>query len=132
VLPLVNKAARAISCWLGPRMGGGVAPDLNGVPAFQEDTASQWARIDAASFLTVATPTSLILRDREAIVSKDVFTVRAATQLPPLEIPRAPFAHRAHAFLEVVRLHQPLLFGKLVIRRRAHACRHLAPQRLAR
>ena len=53
VLPLVNKAARAISCWLAPRMGGGVAPDLNGVPAFQDDTASQWARIDAASFLTV-------------------------------------------------------------------------------
>ena len=24
VLPLVNKAARAISCWLGARMGGGI------------------------------------------------------------------------------------------------------------
>ena len=53
VLPLVSKAARAISCWLGPRMGGGVVADLNGVPAFQEDKANQWARIDAATFLTV-------------------------------------------------------------------------------
>ena len=34
-------------------MGGGIVADLNGVPAFQDDTANQWARIDAASFLTV-------------------------------------------------------------------------------
>ena len=53
VLPLVNKAARAITCWLAPRMGGGVVPDLNGVPAFQADLAEKWARIDAAGFLTV-------------------------------------------------------------------------------
>ncbi len=53
VLPLVNKAARAISCWLGARMSGGVVPELNGVPAFQADLAEKWARIDAAGFLTV-------------------------------------------------------------------------------
>jgi HK97 family phage portal protein len=53
VLPLVNKAARAISMWLGGRMSGGVVPELNGVPAFQEDLAEQWRRIDAAGFLTV-------------------------------------------------------------------------------
>ena len=53
VLPLVNRAARAISGWLGERVGGEVVPDLEGVPAFQEERATQWARIDAASFLTV-------------------------------------------------------------------------------
>jgi HK97 family phage portal protein len=53
VLPLVNKAARGISGWLGPRVDGGIVPELNGVPAFQDDLANQWARIDAASFLTV-------------------------------------------------------------------------------
>jgi HK97 family phage portal protein len=53
VLPLVNKAGRAISMWLGARMSGGVVPELNGVPAFQEDLAEQWRRIDAAGFLTV-------------------------------------------------------------------------------
>jgi HK97 family phage portal protein len=53
VLPLANRAARAISGWLGPRLGGGVAPDIDGVPAFQEDRAAQWARIDGAGFLSV-------------------------------------------------------------------------------
>ncbi len=53
VLPLVNRAARAISGWLGERVGGKLAPDLDGVPAFQEERAAQWARIDAASFLSV-------------------------------------------------------------------------------
>jgi HK97 family phage portal protein len=53
VLPLVNKAARAVSGWLGERIGGGVVADLEGVPAFQVERAEQWARIDAASFLTV-------------------------------------------------------------------------------
>ena len=53
VLPLVNKAARGISGWLGERVGGAVVADLEGVPAFQEERAEQWARIDAASFLTV-------------------------------------------------------------------------------
>jgi HK97 family phage portal protein len=53
VLPLVNRAARAISGWLGDRVGGELAADLEGVPAFQEERAAQWARIEAASFLTV-------------------------------------------------------------------------------
>ena len=45
--------ARAISGWLGERVGGEIAPDLEGVPAFQEERALQWERIDSASFLTV-------------------------------------------------------------------------------
>jgi HK97 family phage portal protein len=53
VLPLVNRTARAISAWLEDRVGGVLAPDLEGVPAFQEDRAEQWRRIDAASFLTI-------------------------------------------------------------------------------
>ena len=53
VLPLAMKAARAISCWLKPRVGGEVTVDLNGLPAFQQDVAEQWARIEAAGFLTV-------------------------------------------------------------------------------
>jgi HK97 family phage portal protein len=53
VLPLVNRAARAISGWLGERVGGELAADLENVPAFQDERAAQWARIDAASFLTV-------------------------------------------------------------------------------
>ena len=53
VLPLVSKAARGISGWLAARVDGGIVPELNDVPAFQDDLASRWARIDAASFLTV-------------------------------------------------------------------------------
>ncbi len=53
VLPLVNRAARAISVWLEGRAGGALTADLENVPAFQEERAAQWARIDAASFLTV-------------------------------------------------------------------------------
>ena len=34
-------------------VAGEVTPELNGVPAFQDDLAAQWARIDAAGFLTV-------------------------------------------------------------------------------
>jgi len=52
ILPLVNRTARAISGWLGERVGGAIVPDLEGVPAFQEERAMQWQRIEAASFLT--------------------------------------------------------------------------------
>jgi len=53
VLPLVNRAARAISGWLDDRMGGRLEADIEHVPAFQEERAAQWARIDAAGFLTM-------------------------------------------------------------------------------
>jgi HK97 family phage portal protein len=53
VLPLVSRAGRAISGWLEPRVEGRLEPDLENVPAFQEERAAQWARIDAASFLTL-------------------------------------------------------------------------------
>ena len=35
------------------RVGGGITADLEGVPAFQDERALQWQRIDSASFLTV-------------------------------------------------------------------------------
>jgi HK97 family phage portal protein len=53
VLPLVGRAARGISNWLGDRLGGEVRPDLEGVPALQEDRAAQWERIGRADFLTL-------------------------------------------------------------------------------
>ncbi len=53
VLPLVNRAARALSGWLGDVIGGEVVADIDGVPAFAEERTAQWARIDAASFLSV-------------------------------------------------------------------------------
>ncbi len=53
VLPLVNRTARALTGWLGEIMGGDVSADLEDVPAFQEERAAQWARIEAAGFLSV-------------------------------------------------------------------------------
>ncbi|MBI1339523.1 phage portal protein [bacterium] len=53
VLPLAQKAGRALSRWLGDRLGGGVAPDVEHAPAFQDERQAQWARVDAASFLSV-------------------------------------------------------------------------------
>ena len=35
------------------RVGGELHPDIDNVPAFQDERATQWARIDAASFLTL-------------------------------------------------------------------------------
>lgn len=53
VLPLVNRAARAISGWLDERVGGRLEPDIENVPAFQDERAAQWSRIDSAGFLTL-------------------------------------------------------------------------------
>ncbi len=53
VLPLVNRTARALSGWLGEVTGAEAVADIDGVPAFQEERAAQWARIDGASFLTI-------------------------------------------------------------------------------
>ena len=55
VVPLAQRAARALSAWLEPRFpGGGVAVDLDGVPALQAERAELWERLDKASFLTPA------------------------------------------------------------------------------
>lgn len=54
VLPLANRAARALSLWLGARMEAGrLAPDLDASPAFHEERAEMWRRLDVAGFLTL-------------------------------------------------------------------------------
>ncbi|CAN5255400.1 phage portal protein [soil metagenome] len=53
VVPLVRKAAGALSGWLGPRFGNvKVVADLDSVPALQGERDALWARLSAASFLT--------------------------------------------------------------------------------
>ena len=55
VVPLAQRAARAIGAWLGPRFDGAVVSvDLEGAPALSAERAELWARLDAASFLTAA------------------------------------------------------------------------------
>ena len=55
VTPLAQRAARALTGWLGPRFDGAtVAVDLDGAPALAGERAELWARLDAATFLTPA------------------------------------------------------------------------------
>jgi HK97 family phage portal protein len=55
VLPLVNRTAKAMSGWLGPAFGGGLElmPNLDGVEALVPEREALWARLNAASFLTI-------------------------------------------------------------------------------
>ncbi|MBB33982.1 MAG: phage portal protein [Hirschia sp.] len=55
VLPLVEKAARAISAWLSQRADAPVMlrPDLDRVPALSAERDALWARLEGASFATV-------------------------------------------------------------------------------
>ena len=55
--PLAQRAARALEGWLAPRFEAApgalkVAVDLDAAPAFADERAALWARLDAASFLT--------------------------------------------------------------------------------
>jgi HK97 family phage portal protein len=53
VIPLVRKAAGALTGWMGGRFAGcEVRADLDGVPALQAERDALWARLEAASFLT--------------------------------------------------------------------------------
>ena len=54
VLPLVEKAARAISAWLSMRSDQPVAlrPDLDRVSALAGEREALWSRLEAASFAT--------------------------------------------------------------------------------
>ena len=55
VVPLAERAARAISAWLGPRFeGASLACDLDSVPALAVERDLLWARLEAASFLSPA------------------------------------------------------------------------------
>lgn len=54
VVPLVRKAAGAMTGWLGGRFEGcRIAPDLDAVPALQVERDALWARLNGASFLSV-------------------------------------------------------------------------------
>jgi HK97 family phage portal protein len=53
VAPLAERAARALTGWLGARHPGArIACDLDGVPALSAERDALWARLEAASFLT--------------------------------------------------------------------------------
>lgn len=53
VIPLVQRAARALSGWLAPRFPGTrLQPELEAVPALTVERDALWTRLDAASFLT--------------------------------------------------------------------------------
>jgi len=53
VVPLAERAARALTGWLGVKFPGTrIAPDLDAVPALSTERDALWARLDAASFLT--------------------------------------------------------------------------------
>ncbi|GAB4525446.1 MAG: phage portal protein [Amphiplicatus sp.] len=51
VLPLVKKAAAALTGWLGPAFGARVECDLAGVEALAAERDALWARVSAADFL---------------------------------------------------------------------------------
>lgn len=53
VIPLVRKAAGAMTGWLGERFPDcRIEADLDAVPALQPERDALWARLEAASFLT--------------------------------------------------------------------------------
>jgi HK97 family phage portal protein len=53
VIPLAERAARAMTAWLGGKFPGArIACDLDAVPALSAERESLWARLEAASFLT--------------------------------------------------------------------------------
>lgn len=55
IVPLVRKAAGAMTAWLAPRFPSvRLEPDLDAVPALGPERDALWARLDAARFLDVA------------------------------------------------------------------------------
>ena len=56
VLPLTNRALKALSAWLGPAFGGGIElrVDLDAIEALAGEREALWSRINAATFLTDA------------------------------------------------------------------------------
>jgi HK97 family phage portal protein len=55
VVPLAERAARALSVWLAPKFPGArIACDLDAVPALSAERDALWARLEGASFLTDA------------------------------------------------------------------------------
>ncbi len=55
MLPLVNRMTKAVSGWLAPAYGGGIVlkADLDQVDGLSAEREALWARLNAATFLTV-------------------------------------------------------------------------------
>ena len=54
VLPLVNRAAKSLSAWLGPAWGGQLElkPDLDTIEALSTEREALWSRVERSTFLT--------------------------------------------------------------------------------
>ena len=53
VIPLAERAARAMTAWLGTKFPGArIACDLDAVPALSAEREALWARLEAATFIT--------------------------------------------------------------------------------
>jgi phage portal protein BeeE len=53
VVPLAERAARAMTAWLGVKFPGArIGVDLDAVPALSAEREALWARLEAATFLT--------------------------------------------------------------------------------
>ena len=53
VIPLAERAARAMTAWLGVKFPGvRIACDLDAVPALSAEREALWSRLEAATFLT--------------------------------------------------------------------------------
>ena len=55
VLPLAGRITAALTQWLAPTFGAGLAlaPDLDRIEALSPDRAALWERVGRATFLTV-------------------------------------------------------------------------------
>jgi len=54
VLPIVNRAAKSFSAWLGPAWGGQLElkPDLDTIEALSTEREALWSRVERSTFLT--------------------------------------------------------------------------------
>ena len=91
VLPLVARTAKAISAWLSPAWGGRLElrADLDQVEALSAEREALWARLNAATFLTVD--------EKRAAVGygpapREVITPPAEAKYSP-DQPRVPAGH---------------------------------------
>jgi len=54
VAPLAERAARALTAWLGPRFPGAlIRPDFDQCPGLSAERESLWSRLESATFLTL-------------------------------------------------------------------------------
>ncbi len=90
VIPLVARTQKSFGAWLQPAFGDvKLDYDVDRIDALAEERASEWARVDAANFLTID-------EKREAVgygkAPKDGVTAmpKTAKKKPPVEMRYAP------------------------------------------